>query len=158
MDLSSGQTDGPHSSSSDPRPWKQVELLQRELKLYRPELLALPSLLVATKVDQLARPAATLQALKRHLAASMTSSMPQPQGQAQGQPQGHEDDEDGKEEREGREGKDGDGQKKGGTGHGQVLRILPVSSVTGQGYDMLKLAFRALVSKDGTVEVGGHHD
>lgn len=80
-------------AAEQPRPWEQLRLLQSEVGRYDPGLLRLPSLLVATKVDLLRRPGATLQALRRR------------------------------------------------TG----MRVFPVSSVTGDGYDLLKLALRALV-------------
>lgn len=46
------------------RPWKQLELLQEEIAAYSPALAALPSVVVANKVDLLPRPARVLCALR----------------------------------------------------------------------------------------------
>lgn len=47
-----------------PKSWQQLALLRRELQAYSPRLAALPALIVANKAETLARPNASLAALR----------------------------------------------------------------------------------------------
>ncbi|CAG9467700.1 unnamed protein product [Pedinophyceae sp. YPF-701] len=66
LDMSPGLAGG---AGAGPRPWEQWRQLHAELREFDPELLELPRVAVGTKMDLLARPGATVAALKRHVDA-----------------------------------------------------------------------------------------